>query len=633
MGVVITAENISKSYGLKCLFSNITFGISEGEKIGLIGVNGTGKSTLIKMLAGIEVPDSGQILKANAARIGYLPQNPSFFGDASILDYVIQGSSPVMCLLHDYEAARQLAERHPMDETIQARLLKLSQQMDEINAWNLESEAKTILTKLGFSDFDRSIQQLSGGQRKRVAMAAALINPVDLLILDEPTNHIDNQTIDWVEQFLHQRTGALLMITHDRYFLDRVTDRIVELDQGKLYSYKGNYSTFLEKKAERMEQEASLAAKRNNLFRRELAWIRRGAKARSTKQQARIDRFEQLKDEMVRGEGNQAIEISAGSSRLGKKIIHIDKVKKSFAGLTLIDNFSYTLTRKDRVGIIGGNGVGKSTLLNMIAGYIEPDQGKIELGPTVKIGFFTQDSGELNEELRVIEYIQEQAEHIATADGITISASQMLECFLFPTDVQWSPIAKLSGGERRRLYLLRILMGAPNVLLMDEPTNDLDITTLTILEEYLEEYPGVVIAVSHDRYFLDRMAEKIIAFQENGKLHCTVGNYTYYCEEQQRLSLPRNTNEPKKPTVSSTEAKTRKTKLSYMEQREFDGIEEVIAQTEGELVEIKTKIQNCGSDYQRLQELMEVQENLEKQLEERLERWAYLSELIADYEK
>ena len=634
---IISAENISKSYGMKFLFSDLSFGIEAGERIGLIGINGTGKTTLIKILAGLELPDNGHVITGNNIRISYLPQNPNLKEGCTVLEAAMQGNLPVAKLTLEYEMVLTKAEIDPSDVALQQRLVWLNQRIDEDNGWKLESEAKTILTKLGVTDFKRKINYLSGGQRKRVAIAAALLDPADLLILDEPTNHIDNESIVWLEQHLSQRTGALLMITHDRYFLDRVTDRIFELDNGKLYSYQGNYSIFLEKKAQREDQEASTAEKRGNLYQRELAWIRKGAKARSTKQKARIERFEAIKEQMGKETRSSSIEIMAGASRLGKKVIELAHLEKSLAGQKLINDFNYVFSRKDRVGIIGPNGVGKSTLLNIIVGNVQPDHGQVELGPTVRIGYFTQDSQEMNDNLRVIDYIKEQAEFISVGDGLTISASQLLERFLFSPDAQWSPIAKLSGGERRRLFLLRVLMSAPNVLLLDEPTNDLDVRTLSILEDYLEDFPGVVITVSHDRYFLDRVVDKIISFQADGSIHCTVGNYSYYLDEEKRLNHLQTVVEPiKKHTnsmSSNTNAKVRPNKLSYMEQREYDGIEEVIASVEGDLEYIKLKIEEAGSDFQALQEYTATQGQLEQRLDELLERWTYLSELVAEYEK
>ena len=558
----------------------------------------------------------------------------------TVLETVLAGDSPQMKLVREYEAGLLKAEHQPHDLDLQAKLIKLSQRMDELNAWQLESEAKTILTRLGIMDFEAKVGELSGGQRKRVALAAALINPVELLILDEPTNQIDNQTVDWLEQYLKERRGALLMVTHDRYFLDRVVDRIFELDGGKLYSYAGNYSLFLEKKAEREELEQAMAAKRQNLFRRELAWIRRGAIARQTKQQARSDRFAQLEQAMGGDGAKQQLEmVATGGTRLGKKVVVLEGISKGFGTKQLIKDFSYGFLRDDRVGIIGANGIGKSTLLNLLAGNLQPDRGTIEVGATVKIGFFTQEHLEMNEELRAIDYIKEQAEFLPLVDGGSISASQMLERFLFPGPLQWTPISKLSGGEKRRLYLLRVLMGAPNVLLLDEPTNDLDIQTLSILEDYLEEFPGVVIAVSHDRYFLDRVAEKLLAFEEGGAIQHFVGNYSEYLEYQAKQAAKQA---ELNPTVVKTAPaakngagnhKSRPLKLSFKEQRELDGIEEVIAGVERELGEVREKIGLAGSDYLALQDLSSKQQELERRLEELMERWTYLNELASEVAK
>lgn len=634
---ILSAEKIAKNYGVQSLFSDLSFGIDEGEKIGLIGVNGAGKSTLLKTLVGIEELDGGQVTYASNARIGYLSQNPSFNPESTVLEATIQGKSPLMKLIQEYESVLARAEARDAAPQVQEKLLQLGQRMDEAHAWQLESEAKTILTQLGITDFNAKVGLLSGGQRKRIALAAALINPVELLILDEPTNQIDNQTVDWLEGYLKERKGALLMVTHDRYFLDRVVNRIFELSEGNLYSYTGNYSLFLEKKAEREELEQNIAAKRRNLYRQELAWIQRGARARSTKQQARIDRFEELESQVKEGEVEDQVEIAAGFTRLGKKIVVLENLSKQFEGKTIISNFSYTFSRNDRVGIIGPNGIGKSTLLNLIVGNLKPDHGQVDVGPTVKFGFFTQEHSEMDENLRVIDYIKEQAEFLPTPDGGTISASQMLERFLFPSALQYTPITKLSGGEKRRLYLLRILMSAPNVLLLDEPTNDLDIQTLTILEDYLDDFSGVVIAVSHDRYFLDRIARKILAFQTDGVIRHFVGNYTDYQDYQnkQAEAIKPVTDKKKVPDPNNDNErhKERPLKLSYKEQRELDGIDEVIAGVEHEIAENQRQIEQAGSDYLKLQELTEHQEELKQRLDELIERWAYLNERVEEIAK
>lgn len=642
---ILSGEKITKRYGEQVLFAGLSLGIEENEKAGLIGVNGAGKSTLLKIIAGVDRPDEGKVILANNLRIGYLAQNPSLRPDATVLEEVLAGNSPTLKLIRDYEAALIQSEQAPEDSELHQRLIQLGERMDEAHAWQMESEAKTILTKLGITDFSAKTGALSGGQRKRIALAAALINPVDLLILDEPTNQLDNRIGDWLEEYLKQRKGALLMVTHDRYFLDRVTDRIWELHGGSLDSYQGNYSVYLEKKAEREEQEEASSLKRQNLFRRELAWIRRGAKARSTKQQARIERFEKLEAEVSKHEVNRSIEMEAVSSRLGKKIIRLQKLGKSIAGRKLIANFDYTFLRDDRVGIIGPNGIGKSTLLNLIAGRLEPDEGQVEIGPTVKIGFFTQEPSEMDEDQRVIDYIKERAENIPTASGGTISAAQMLERFLFPGRMQWTPIGKLSGGEKRRLQLLRVLMDAPNVLLLDEPTNDLDTQTLSILEDYLEEFAGVVITVSHDRYFLDRVVDKIISFEGGACLRYFSGNYSDFLKFQSQApetapvetggkvnTIPKRPEDPKRASSEVTDGKgirnkERPLKLTFKEQQELDGIETVIAGVEQELGQVREEINQAGSDYLLLQELTGVAENLERRLEELMERWAYLNEL------
>lgn len=637
---VLTAENLTKGYGEKILFKDISFGIDEGEKIGIIGVNGTGKSTLLKILAGLEWPEQGKVTKGNSIRLEYLPQNPDFEETATVLQQVFKGNSPVMKLLREYELVLEKLAEKPEDSMLQQALIGLGQQMDELDAWQLENEAKTILNKLGISKFDTIVGTLSGGQRKRVALASALINPTDILLLDEPTNHIDNDTVDWLEQYLNKRKGALVMITHDRYFLDRVVGRIFELDRGSLYPYPGNYSRFLELKAEREEQAEATERKRQNLYRNELAWMRRGAKARTTKQKARIERFEKLKEDKPL-DSVERIEMPTGSSRLGKKILECREVRKGFPerGL-LIKDFNYVLLRDDRIGIIGPNGSGKSTLLNLITGNLTPDSGSIELGSTVNIGYFSQENTELDPNIRVIDEIKSIAEVIPTADGGSISASQMLERFLFPPAVQWTQIGKLSGGEKRRLYLLRILMGAPNVLLLDEPTNDLDIQTLTILENYLEDFPGAVIAVSHDRYFLDRVTDKIFLFKGAGEIQSYVGNYSDYREQvyrteqeaEEAVKLAALAKTFRKIDTKALEEKPerkkdRPLKMTYKEQQEYAQIDDQIAEVEELLKKNSQEMNEAGSDFGKLTELAALQQTLEQKLDDLLERWTYLTEL------
>lgn len=628
---ILTIEHFHKSYGEKVLFDDISFQINEKQRIGLVGVNGTGKSSLLKAIAGLESVDSGKLIHSNHFRVEYLPQNPEFDSESTVLEQVFYGDSPLMQTLRDYEAALADLQHAPEDEKRQSRLFAVQQRMDALNAWEASTTAKTVLTRLGISDFSQKVGVLSGGQRKRVAMARVLIQPVDLLILDEPTNHIDHDTVEWLEEFLGKWKGALLLVTHDRYFLDRVTNRILELDRGKLYSYDGNYAAFLEKKAERLEREAAEEDKRQNMLRRELAWLRRGAKARTTKQKARIDRAIELRDRKVDGPAEK-LEMTLGASRLGKKVIELEDVGKSFEGRTLFDHFSYIVLPDDRIGIIGPNGSGKSTLLNMIAGRLQPDIGTIDTGTTVKLAYYTQENVEMDPKQRVIDYIKEAAEVIRLANGESVTAAQMLERFLFSPSLQWTPIGKLSGGERRRLYLLRTLMGEPNVLLLDEPTNDLDIQTLTILEEYLEDFPGAVITVSHDRYFLDRTADHLFAFEGDGRIRDFFGNYTEYMETV-RLEQQAEANE-RKPSVQSAEpaADRRETarprKLSFKEQKEWDEIEGKIAGLEERIAAVKAGIESAGSDYGKVQELYEEEQKLSEELERTMDRWTELSELV-----
>lgn len=627
----ITIENITKSFSEKVLLNNISLGINEGDKIGIVGVNGVGKSTLLKIIAGIEKPDDGKIVRGNSVAIEYLSQSPYFDPEATVLEQVFGGDSPAMKLVREYETALQNPDANS------EKLLKLSSEMDRLNGWSLESEAKGVLTKLGITDFQERIAVLSGGQKKRIALAAALINPSELLILDEPTNHLDNRTIDWLEEYLGKRKGALLMITHDRYFLDRVVNEIAELDKGKLYLYKGNYNSFIENKLDREERESASERKRQTLLKKELAWISRGAKARTTKQKSRIERFEKL-NEQTADLAEEKLDISVGSSRLGKKIIELSHINKSFGENKVIEDFSYIVLRNDRVGIIGANGTGKTTLMNIIAGVIKPDSGDVEVGETVKIGVFSQDSYDMEGSIRVIEYIKEGAEYLETAEGEKISASQMLERFLFPSSSQWTPLSKLSGGEKRRLQLLRVLMEAPNVLLLDEPTNDLDIETLTILEDYIESFPGAVIAVSHDRYFLDKTADKIFVFEGEGRIEKYTGNYTDIKESGVLEGISDNIGQrmKEKGTENKTNIvreKERPVKFSYKEQKEYEEIDDVIALLEERIQELDKQIVDAASDYVLLQQLMKEKEAVEHQLEEKMERWVYLNELAEKISK
>lgn len=582
----LSAEKISKNYGMKQLLQDVSLYLNEGNRVGIIGTNGTGKTTFLKILAGVEPPDSGTISVNPNIQLSYLPQNPPIRDELTVLEQVFA----------DFPA--------------QFRDLK-------------EYEAKAMLTRLGITDFDAKMGVLSGGQRKRVALATALIHPADILILDEPTNHLDSEMVTWLEQRLSRFAGALVMVTHDRYFLERVVTHIVELSQSKLYTYEANYSKYLELKAQREEMTAASERKRQAILRREYQWIIRGAKARSTKSRSRIDRYEALKEQgMQRVE--DTVQIAGPASRLGRKIIELSGVSKSFGDRTVLRDFSYLIEREDRIGIVGKNGVGKSTLLNLIAGQMVPDSGTVECGSTVRVGYFTQESRELDPNQRVYDFIRDVSDEVKTAEG-TFSASQMLERFLFPPDLQYSLIGRLSGGERRRLYLLSILMQAPNLLLLDEPTNDLDIETLAILEDYLETFAGPVLAVSHDRYFLDKVATDIFEVCETGEIRRYIGNYTEYSEAQKEEQAAT----VKKEAATPKEAPKRQQKLkfSFKEQREYETIEDDIAAVEAKLAACEAELAQSASDYVRLQQLMNEKAVLEAELEQKTERWLYLSEL------
>ena len=630
---LITLENISKSYSEKKLLENISLVINDKEKIGLIGVNGTGKSTLLKIIAGAEIEDSGTITKANKVRIEYLPQNPYYDENATVLEQVFKGTCEEMKIIGDYQDILDKINKS-YDEKLNEKLLKLQEKMDALNLWDLESSAKTVLTKLGITNFDQKVEELSGGQRKRVSLASALITPCELLVLDEPTNHLDNDTIDWLETYLNSFKGSILMITHDRYFLDRVTNRILELDKGTLYSYEGNYSVFLEKKMARLQLAESMEAKRQNLLRKELAWVRRGAQARTTKQKARLQRFDELSNKTVYVPEDK-LEISVGSSRLGKKIIEIEHISKSFDGRTYIDDLDYTLARTDRIGIVGRNGLGKSTLIRLLNGEIKPDSGSISIGETVKIGCFNQDTSKMHPDMRAIDYIKEESDYITTADGYKITASQMCEKFLFNGTLQYTHIRNLSGGERRRLQLLRVLMMAPNVLLLDEPTNDLDIDTLSRLEDYLDDFNGVIICVSHDRYFLDRVCNKIFAYEGRGNIHIYTGNYSDYLNYREEENIEfeefeeEKVEKPQSPKKEKPKAKS-KPKFSYNEQREFDTIDEDIEKIENKIASLEEDTAKFATDFTKLQEIINEKTKLEEELQIKYERWEYLNNLAEE---
>ena len=630
---LLSTESISKAYGEKKLFDKIAFGIDDSDKIGLIGINGTGKTSFLKVIAGIDEADAGSFIKSSNLKIEYLAQNPDFDFEITVLEQVFEGSSPLMVLLREYENVSSSLEKNPSDTKLQMMLMELNAKMDLNEAWQIEREAKTVLMKLGIMEFDKKIGELSGGQRKRVAMAGALIRPCDLLILDEPTNHIDNETITYLEDYLSNRKGALLMVTHDRYFLDRVVNKIWELDEGKLYAYQGAYTKFLELKAQREAEDKRIQEKKQSLYKSELAWMRKGVEARRTKQKARKDRFKILETEIDKS-SDEKLDISVAGKRLGRKIIEINDISKSFGDKVVLKNFTYTVLKGDRIGIVGKNGEGKSSLLNAIAKKLDLDSGTIEIGETIKIGYYSQENIDMDTSLRVIEYIKNKAEYIETSDGTKITAAMMLEKFLFTGDMQWSFISKLSGGERRRLYLLSVLMEGPNVLLLDEPTNDLDIQTLAILEDYIDEFNGPVITVSHDRYFLDKIADKIFAFEGDGNIEISFGDYTDYSEKKKQ-TIEDTASETVKASLKdkdkSSEAKPKaKTKFSYKEQQEFDTIDEKIEQTETKLAQIKIDMEKNAADFVKLAELTKEEERLNSLLEELMERWAYLNELAEE---
>ncbi|RYL94101.1 ABC-F family ATP-binding cassette domain-containing protein [Sporolactobacillus sp. THM19-2] len=628
---ILDVENLYKTYGDQTLFDHISFSISEGERIGLIGVNGTGKSTLLNVIAGVDSAEAGTIRHANRFHLAYLTQSPAFEPGVTAIDYIYGGASPIMVTLRHYERALASLAGNPDNPSLQEKLLMEQQKMDAAGAWEAEASAKHILTRLGITDFQKPAAELSGGQKKRVALARTLIQPADLLILDEPTNHLDNDTIDWLEEELTRYPGALLMVTHDRYFLNRVTKRIFELDHGKLYIYEGNYELFLEKKAEREEQASIDEAKHQNQLRRELAWLQRGAKARSTKQKARVERVHQMQEEKG-PEQKQHVDLSIGSARLGKKVIEAKKLTKSFDGRTLFHDFNLLVTPGERLGIIGPNGSGKTTLLNLLAGREKPDAGTVDIGQTVKIGYYTQNHAEMNQDLTVIDYIKEVAQVLRTADGQQITAAQMLERFLFSRPRQHTFIRKLSGGERKRLYLLRVLMSEPNVLFLDEPTNDLDTETLTVLEDYLLQFPGTILAVSHDRYFLDRIADRLIAFEGDGSIRRFEGDYTEYVKVRKKERGAAETFREKAKPAPARPAQKKK-KLTWKEQQEWNGIEDRIAELEKKADELKKAVAGAGSDAARAQELYAQQQEVEKQLDQAMNRWEELSIKVEALEK
>lgn len=597
---IINVENITKSYTGRKLFSKASFYVQEQEKIGIIGINGTGKSTLLKIIAGLEEAEEGTVTKANHIVINYLSQNPDYDADKSVIDNVMQDV--------------------------------VSTDIDEQHRWTLESDAKALLDKLGIDDINQKLGEMSGGQRKRVALVATVLKPCDVLILDEPTNHLDYDMVEWLEDYLKKWRGAIIMITHDRYFLDSVCNRIVEIDKGNIYSYDTNYSGFLERKAAREDSARATERKRQSVLRKEIEWMQRGARARSTKQKAHIQRYEALRDQKA-PETDSRLELSSISSRLGRTTIELENISKSYGDIVCVKDFSYIFLKNDRIGFVGKNGCGKTTLMKMIVGELIPDSGEIEIGQTVKIGYYSQEISFEDETLRVIDYIKDTAEYVRTAEGL-VSASAMLERFLFPPEQQYSAIGKLSGGEKRRLNLLKVLMEAPNVLVMDEPTNDLDTQTMAILEDYLDTYEGIVIAVSHDRYFLDRVARRIFAFEGNGRIVQYEGGYTDYVNKRpEALSILNSTsagikkNENKSESSKDTWGHARKLKFSYNEQKEYETIESDIAELEDEISKLEDEISANASNYGKLSELSKQKEELEEQLMTKMERWEYLEEL------
>ena len=632
---IISLENIYKSYSEKVLLNNVSLGINDGDKIGLIGINGAGKSTFLKVVGGKEEFFEGNIIKGKNVRIEYLSQNPPVDEDSTVIEQIFKGDTKEMKLLREYEELVEALNSCSSDdfEKINNKLIKVQEEIDSLNLWDLESSAKTVLTKLGINNYNEKMGNLSGGQKKRIALAGALITPCDLLILDEPTNHLDSDSIEWLEEYLNGRKGALLMITHDRYFLDRVTNRIIELDRGNLYSYPGNYTAFLEKKMERLETEAVQEDKRQALIRNELKWVKRGAKARTTKQKARLQRFEELVSvETIKRATD--VEISFVGTRLGKKIVEVNNISKSYDNRTLIKDFSYIFLRDDRVGIVGENGAGKTTLVNILRGKINADCGDIEIGDTVKIGCFAQDNTNMDPKMRVIDYVKEGGEYIPVEDGTKITASTMCERFLFDSTMQYTPIEKLSGGERRRLHLLRVLMESPNFLILDEPTNDLDIETLKILEDFLDKFIGVVVVVSHDRYFLDRICNKIFSYEGNGLIKEYHGNYSDFliAKEVERAKniMSNNSSTTKKDDkVKGTKEKTKenKPKFTFKEQKEFETIDSDIAELEEKISNLEAEMTKNASNYGKLNELMKEKEELQEELDNKYERWEYLNEI------
>lgn len=629
----LKVTGLTKTYGEKTLFQAISFLIHEKDRIGLIGVNGTGKSSLLRILAGVDTGDGDvtSIQKAGDYQIGYLTQETDFPAELTVLESVFQGTAPVIQTVRRYEQALLALAEAGDDPEIQKAYARAEEAMNEQDAWLVDTNAKTILQKLGITQMEQKVKELSGGQKKRVGLAQVLIQEPDLLLLDEPTNHLDYQAIQWLEGYLRQYRGALLMVTHDRYFLDRVTNRIFELSHGDLIEYKGNYEDYVVAKAERERQAVQQEEKRQQLYKQELAWMRAGAKARTTKQQARIQRFEDLKENLNQVQTDEQVAMELTTKRLGKQVLEIKDGNYRFADKIILEDFELLVQARDRIGITGENGAGKSTLLNILAGQLPLDSGTLIVGETVRIAYYTQLTEPVKEDQRVIAYLQEVAEEAKQKDGTSISVADLLERFLFPRHTHGSLISKLSGGERRRLFLLKLLISQPNVLLLDEPTNDLDIATLTVLEDYLQNFPGAVITVSHDRYFLDKVAEKLLIFEGQGKIDRYYGSIMDYLEKAAAAPLEvekATAIKTAEPTV--TAADKPKQKLTYLEQKEWATIEEEIAALEEQVETLTAGMNNQGSDFTKLQELQKQLNTVETQLEEKLNRWEYLSEFAED---
>ncbi|WP_407370543.1 ABC-F family ATP-binding cassette domain-containing protein [Carnobacterium sp.] len=630
----LKVQNLTKTYGEKVLFDDINFSIMEGERIGLIGVNGSGKTNLLNVITGNDSAEKGSIQKPKDYTISYLMQEPALNPDKSVFDAVFEGDTPILAAVRNYERALDLLTADPMDEKSQNRYSRAEQAMNDENAWIADTNAKMILNKLGIIDLEQLVGTLSGGQRKRVGLAQVLIQEPDLLVLDEPTNHLDFETITWLEGYLSSYRGALLLVTHDRYFLDRIVNRMIELFHGNATFYTGNYEQYVVERAQRQEAAVVADHKRKQMYTKELAWMRTGAKARSTKQQARIGRFKDLEDNLNQSNVDESVEMNLEGSRLGKRVFELKDASLNLGGKVILDHFNMLIQTKDRIGISGENGAGKSTFLNALAGRFPLDSGEIVVGETVKIAYFTQVIEEMNPNKRVISYLQEVGEEVETTNGERISVTNLLEQFLFERHTHGTLIGKLSGGEKRRLYLLKLLMQQPNVLLLDEPTNDLDIATLTVLEDYIETFPGAVISVSHDRYFLDKTVEKLLIFDGNGKIRPFYGSITDYIEEEQEKKQGRSVQNSGSVAKVATQPESikvnEKVKLTFTEQKEWSTIEEEMLDLENKIESLKEEMLKAGSNFSLLQEQQEQVATLEKELEEKMNRWEYLSQYAND---